>query len=201
MAVDYLAMKEAVYSFGPSYHDDALSVGGSEKLAVQIDRFAASSALPLGDDFFEHFTLKIQQIGPESDFLANGMGWVLGSRRVAHVLEQPKFRKQVQLLRFPFPTGPVYKARGDYFLVNILTKLDCLDAVNSDVVWETNDVGARYISHIHNLHIRANEIPDNVLVFRLAPYMGIICVRARVIEELRTVGVHTFGAEPIGLSG
>lgn len=82
-----------------------------------------------------------------------------------------------------------------YFLVNPLTKINCLDRDRSKFI--TRDDGITVLK-INNLHIKEELIPDDIPLFRLGEQPTYLIYRSDFIKKMEDLGLTGFCPCPMG---
>jgi hypothetical protein len=77
-------------------------------------------------------------------------------------------------------------ASKDYFILNPVGSVDCIDLEKSGVTW--NAIDETDISHFEQLVLKRKTVPAEVSVFRLKHQTGTILVRRSLAKQLSSDG-------------
>jgi hypothetical protein len=77
-------------------------------------------------------------------------------------------------------------ASKDYFILNPVGSVDCIDTEESEVEW--NDLDETDISEMERLVLRENDVPAEVNLFRAKYLLGTILVRRSLADQLSSDG-------------
>lgn len=170
------------YILIPAYSDDALSITGSEIAYDSMDRYEVTKGKALDDSYLSNFQFKLKQMGCEGDFLANNLGWLIVSDKVKNMAQECGATDLIQMIPFPIERYVKIETSKNYFLLNVLKKIPCMDRKRSEFREKVNDAGERYISAIHRLVLNAASIAKDTSIFRLQECEFYVIVNRLIVE-------------------
>jgi hypothetical protein len=164
------------------------------------DSTDAISCRPLSADFAAAFHLVASDAGTWADFLSHPMLWPVCSRKFCDQVSAILDPQAVQIVPAPIFSREGALVRGDFFLLNPLIQVDCLDAQRSHVIWQPETAYAnRYIRHIDNMTLRNGSIPPSAALFRLTGALSWLLVREDLVASLKHANCTGYALKWVGV--
>jgi hypothetical protein len=144
--------------------------------------------VPLGEGFPPDVYAEMSQNFPKDIKLADnlyGAVIVVISKNIKEMIEQERV-KNVELLPIKIINHKGRIASRNYFILNPLDILDCIDIDKSGVEW--NEIRNDEISFCDKLVLKEEKIPLNCDIFRPKFWTRLILVRNKLAERLSKAG-------------
>jgi Immunity protein family (Imm11) len=120
-----------------------------------------------------------------SDNVANLDSMPLVSQRLKTFIEERK-PKRIEFLRVKILDHKDKPVKDDYFIVNPLTVVDCIDTQQSKFMW--NSIDPELIAGITKLVLKPKAIDPELLMFRPKHDEGRVFLRRDLAQEIQTAG-------------
>lgn len=117
--------------------------------------------------------------------VVTGVGWLVVSARVQALLASLKVAS-VEYLPLQILNHKGKLAAKDYFIVNPIGQVDCVDVAASKVMWNT--INPELISVCASLVLRADAVPHDLSIFRPKHLPQHIFVRTSLAQRLAQEG-------------
>lgn len=114
------------------------------------------------------------------DYLPNPLQWPICSRRFADVIEARAARDvDIQIIDAPLIAEGTGRPIGDFYVVNLLRHIECLDLSASDLIMD-EDVVDMVIEHVFD----SSKIPEDLHIFRPLEYPYHIVVSEQLAQDI-----------------
>ncbi len=120
-----------------------------------------------------------------SDNIANLDNMALVSQRLKAFIEERK-PKRVEFLKVRILDHKDKAVKEDYYILNPLTVVDCIDTQQSKLVW--NSIDPELIAGITKMVLRPNAIDPELLMFRPKHKARRLFVRRDFAQEIQDAG-------------
>jgi hypothetical protein len=114
-----------------------------------------------------------------------GTVFLIVSKALKEGLEKEDVRN-VEFLPIRVVNHKARTASKDYFIVNPLTVIDCIDTAKSGVTW--NAIAAKKIDYCKKLILQEDRVPPECLIFRPLYWPNLIVVRRELADKLNEGG-------------
>jgi uncharacterized protein DUF1629 len=129
-----------------------------------------------------------------------GCSYRVVSRRLRDILEPLASMSKIEYLPISVLNHKGRAASKDYFVMNPLDVIDCIDQKKSCVVW--NAINTTAISSCDQLVLREDSIPTGCAVFRPKFMLPTILARRDIAAQLSSAGLTgLFFLEPSNYKG
>jgi len=173
------------YLFTPLYPDDSLSVTGKSLNRNKYRSCDARQCKLLDVSYLSNYDFIVNQHGREYDLLANNMGWYIVVSYIKSALQCICEPSEIQFLPFTVFESIFYsRYNNSYDLMNILSKIDCIDFEKSSLGYDYNDIGIKYISSVYKLRLKTSEIQRQSNIFRLKSLETYTIVSERFVNTI-----------------
>ncbi|GAA4278314.1 imm11 family protein [Aquimarina mytili] len=116
-----------------------------------------------------------------------GTGYPVVSDKLKSFLEKKIDSKHIEFLPVTLIDQQKRNIPGEYYLINALRVVDCIDIEASGVVW--NPLEPSEIMHYEKgLELQESKIPENLKLFRLKKHSSTIIVRSDLVTEIEQTG-------------
>lgn len=129
------------------------------------------------------------------DLVNNTMALCIASKRLKELLEAES-KANLECLPLSIANHKGRIAATDYFIINVLDHVDCIDLTKSDV--DRNSPTPGMLSGLHRLFILEDQIPPEARLFRLKPMPAAILIRDDLRAALEAAGITGVKYVPMG---
>ena len=158
------------------------------------DKFQLHMGMPLADEFPSEAEVRMDDDYPNAIALVDVLH-VLGSllivsSRVRALLEA-RATPHLELLPVGVVNHKGRKVKGDYFIVNLLRNIDCIDRQRTSHV--PNTLNPVQMTRVRNLTIDEGRIDPDVQLFRPRGLPELMIARRDLADELIRAGITGLG--------
>jgi hypothetical protein len=182
------------------YYQGFCVIGKPKGFAQQ---FLLLDGVPLLDQWPEDVVCKMSPKYPKDIQLADnlyGCGLTIVSARLKERIAPGEDGGQIEFLPVTVLNHKERIASKDYYLVNPVGSVDCIDIEKSGVVW--NAIDSTSISAFQQLALKEDAVPPAVAVFRPAYRTQTILARRSLADRLSADGFSgLFFREPADYRG
>ena len=188
-----------VYRLAPNFPADDENVtilAGLVRDDSVATKFLAGEVL--NASILDKINFSVIQEGEFPPLLSNSLGWFLLREDIVRQLERLPITVHLQFLPLP-PHALISPARRtvisvQYFYMNLLERIPCIDLTRSDVRYGTNDVGKRYILSVSRASLtlaatRMDLRKVEWLIFRADEYPFPILAGSKVADTFQRLGL------------
>jgi hypothetical protein len=148
------------------------------------DESKLSSCVSLKGIISESTTFSLSQEGGDmlTDIVDNISGELIVSSRAREVLESEGVTGDVvEYLPFTLKDKRGRRTKGQFYLANLLLKVDCMDREKSD--FSVSDFDGRVLG-VDTLKVLNEKIPPEAKLFRLGEYTRLIVIRSDLVRRI-----------------
>jgi hypothetical protein len=182
------------------YYEGFCVVGKPKGFSQQ---FLLLEGVPLQCQWPEDVVCKMSPRYPKDIKLSDnlyGCGLTIVSGRLKERITPTEGGGQIEFLPVTVLNHKERVASKDYYLVNPLGSVDCIDIEKSGVVWNAIDTSS--ISAFQQLALKEDAIPPAVAIFRPTHRTQTILARRSLAEQLSADGfTGLFFTEPAAFKG
>jgi hypothetical protein len=144
--------------------------------------------IPAADILPPDTVLDIHEDGGDmlTDFVPNISRCVIISSRVKDFFEQEGLdAEKVEYLPFIVKDKKGRVVKDQYYVANLLVKIDCLDLEKSQCAIDDND---GEVLDVATIVVLEDKIPDEAIFFRVEEYPSHIIIRSDFVEKIKQQG-------------
>lgn len=149
------------------------------------------------DSFLNNFQFRRKRGASPEDLLANTIGWMIVSPRLASVLKTAKNASDLQPLELPSSFEQREPAIKGYCVLGVKRSVACLDDSKSDLAWGTGPKGERYIKAMYRPVIQGGVISPEYDIFNIEEYPMYTVLSAELATRIATLRPTGFVYEEI----
>ena len=176
--------------------------GWIKHLSEDIDNdYELSDGVPMKANFPPTAEIEIDKDSGDmlTDIIPNiGMDLIV-SEKVKKILESDGLVESDTLEYLPFvlkdKRGRVVKEQ--YYFVNSLLKIDCLDREKSDFSTYDDD---DEVCDVNGVFLLSDKVPENFRLFRLGEFPSVIVLRSDLVDRLNSEGVTGLSVVGMGVN-
>ena len=153
------------------------------------DQFLLMEGVPLFEQWPEDVVCKMSPKYPKDIQLTDnlhGGSYAIISQRLKEQITALAGASQIEFLPVTILNHKGRVASKDYFVLNPVGSVNCIDIEKSGAVW--NAIDKSDISHFQRLVLKDGEVPADVGMFRPAHRTRTILVRRSVADQLSSAG-------------
>jgi len=158
-----------------------------------------TSGIPLKGIYPDNAALYMNEDHPGMrlvDFVANHLLYLIVSGKVKQVLQQEGV-ENIEYLPVSIYDQKKRLASSDYYIVNVLGTVDCLDHENSE--YDRSLINQAKIQHFDKVVLHENQVPVDVKIFRLKGRSEMIFIRSDLLEALKKNKLTGFETYRLGV--
>ena len=130
------------------------------------------------------------------DFVANHLTYLIVSDDVKQVLEQEGVQN-IEYLPVSIYDQKKRLASSEYFILNVLGTVDCLDYEKSE--YERSLVNPARIQHFDKVEIHEDKVPEDIKIFRLKDRPAMIFIRSDLLKAFKKNKLSGFETFRLGV--
>jgi hypothetical protein len=182
------------------YYEGFCVIGNPKGFAKQ---FLLLDGVPLLEQWPEDVVCKMSPKYPKDIKLADnlyGCGYTIVSGRLRERIPAPEGGRQIEFLPVTILNHKERVASKDYYILNPVGSVDCIDIEKSGVVW--NAIDNKIISTFAQLVLKDEAIPPGAAVFRPTYRTRTILARRSLADQLSADGFSgLYFTEPAAFQG
>lgn len=150
------------------------------------DKSKMTAGVSLKKDFSKATTFNLSEDGGDmlADFVDNTSGVLIASSTARAVLESEGVKDaEAEYLPFTLKDKRGRPTRSEFFVVNLLRKVACMDQDKSD--FTQSPVNKTKILGVSSLTVVSSKIPKDVKLFRLGEHPRVIVIRSNLVKRIK----------------